>query len=224
MEIKQMLLSPNRFSRPGARLAQVTKIAVHYVGNAGSTALANRNYFENLKAGVKRGGQYVYGSSHYIIGLEGEIIQCIPEQEWAYCTNSANAYSISIECCHPRVDGVFTEATRRSLRWLCAELCKKYGLNPLRDIIRHYDVTAKHCPKAWVDDPADYTKFLREVEKEMLGEKIYNSLQEMPEWARPAVARLMERKSLVGDENGDLQLSETAVKIFCVLYRDGVIK
>ena len=224
MEIKQMLLTPNRFSRPGARLAQVTKIAVHYVGNAGSTALANRNYFENLRWGVKRGGQYVYGSSHYIIGLEGEIVQCIPEGEWAYCTNSANAYSISIECCHPEPDGVFTDATRRSLRWLCAKLCEKYGLNPLRDIIRHYEITGKHCPKAWVDDPADYTKFLREVEAEMSGEKIYNCLQEMPEWARPAIAKLMELGYLAGDEQGRLGLDEMALKVFVVNYRAGLYK
>ena len=88
MKIQQMLLTPNKYSRPQIPLEKVEVIAVHYVGNPGSTAIANRNYFENQK----NGGRYV--SSHLIVGLSGEIIQCIPFTEWSYCTNQANGYSI----------------------------------------------------------------------------------------------------------------------------------
>ena len=143
MKIKEMFLTPNKFSRPGIKIEKVTKIAVHYVGNPNSTALANRNYFENQK----NGGRYV--SSHFIIGLSGEIIQCIPLDEWSYCTNQANGYSISIECCHPDATGKFTVATEKSLAELCAYLCKLFGLDPEKDIIRHYDVTGKQCPLYW---------------------------------------------------------------------------
>ena len=143
MKIQQMLLTPNKYSRPQIPLEKVTNIAVHYVGNPGSTAIANRNYFENQK----NGGRYV--SSHYIIGLVGEIIQCIPLNEWSYCTNQANGYSISIECCHPDSTGKFTAATEKSLAELCAYLCQKFGLDPIKDIIRHYDVTGKQCPLYW---------------------------------------------------------------------------
>ena len=143
MQIKEMFLTVNKFSRPGIKLDKVTKIAVHYVGNPNSTAIANRNYFE----GQKNGGRYV--SSHFIIGLSGEIIQCIPLNEWSYCTNQANGYSISIECCHPDATGKFTAATEKSLAELCAYLCEKFGLDPEKDIIRHYDVTAKQCPLYW---------------------------------------------------------------------------
>ena len=143
MKIKEMFLTLNKYSRPGIKLEKVTKIAVHYVGNPNSTALANRNYFENQK----NGGRYV--SSHFIIGLSGEIIQCIPLDEWSYCTNQANGYSISIECCHPDATGKFTAATEKSLADLCAYLCKMFGLDPEKDIIRHYDVTGKQCPLYW---------------------------------------------------------------------------
>lgn len=149
MEIIQMFLTPNKYSRPGIKLEKVLKIAVHYVGNAGSSAKNNRNYFENQK----NGGRYV--SSHFIIGLSGEIIQCIPLDEWSYCTNEANGYSISIECCHPDSSGKFTAATEKSLAELCAYLCKKFGLDPMTDIIRHYDVTGKQCPLYW--SPTKYT-------------------------------------------------------------------
>ncbi len=142
MKITENFLTVNKFSRPGIKLEKVTKIAVHYVGNPGSSAIANRNYFENQK----NGGKYV--SSHFVIGLEGEIIQCIPLDEWSYCTNQANGYSISIECCHPDNTGKFNEKTEESLAELCAYLLKKFGLTS-EDIIRHYDVTGKQCPLWW---------------------------------------------------------------------------
>lgn len=224
MEIKKALLTPNRFSRPETPLKSVKKIAVHYVGNAGSTAIANRNYFESLQFGKMSNGEFIFGSSHYIIGLNGEIIQCVPETEWAYCTNKANAYSVSIECCHPRADGVFTRETRKSLVWLCADLCERYELDPIEDIIRHFDVTGKRCPRAWADDPADFTKFKEEVENAMAAEKVYNSLQEMPEWARPAIMNLLNLGYLAGDEKGNLGLTETALKVFAVNNRAGLYK
>lgn len=143
MKIEQKFLTPNKYSRPQIKLSEVTKIAVHYVGNPGSSAIANRNYFENQKTG----GRYV--SSHFVIGLQGEIIQCIPTDEISYCTNSANAYSISIECCHPDASGKFNAATEASLINLCAKLCKDFKLDPEKDIIRHYDVTKKQCPLYW---------------------------------------------------------------------------
>ena len=139
MKITDALLTPNKYSRPQIPLKSVKKVVLHYVGNPKSSAMANRNYFENQK----NGGRYV--SSHYIVGLEGEILRCVPENEVAYCSNQANTYSISIECCHPDATGKFTDATTDSAAELCAYLLKKYGLS-VNDLIRHYDVTGKQCP------------------------------------------------------------------------------
>ena len=169
MMITKMLLTPNNYSRPQIPLKRVAKIAVHYVGNAGSSAEGNRDYFESLKD-----GKHGYASSHYIVGLKGEIIQCVPENEWAYCTNEANAYSISIENCHPKDDGKFTEKTYASLVELCADLCKRYGLDPMKDIIRHYDVTGKLCPLYWVNHPQDFAAFKQEV-KDFIEKVIINN-------------------------------------------------
>lgn len=167
-KIIEMFLTPNKYSRPQIKLEKVKKIAVHYVGNPNTSALANRNYFEGLKDQMpdktgkyclKPDGSYLmYNgskvrirsvSAHFLIGLGGEIIQCIPLDEWSYCTNQANGYSISIECCHPDATGKFTAATEKSLAELCAWLVEKYGL-AVDDIIRHYDVTGKQCPLYYV--------------------------------------------------------------------------
>lgn len=165
MHIDVQLLDVNKYSRPGIKRQMTTKIAVHYVGNAGSTAKNNRDYFNNLKD-----THITYASAHYIIGIKGEIIQCIPLDEIAYTTNSANNYSIGIECCHPSDDGVFTKETRESLIELVAYLLNKYDLD-IDDIIRHYDVTRKLCPLCWAsntgDKYEDFLKFKKEVKEFM---------------------------------------------------------
>lgn len=159
MIITQALLTQNEYSRPARPLKKVTKVVWHYVGNPKSTAKNNRDYFESLKDGRKDGnGKLLYVSSHYVVGLAGEILQCIPESEWSYCSNDANSYSISIETCHPDVTGKFNEASEKALVELTADICKRHGLNPITDIIRHFDVTGKICPKWYVDHPADFTK------------------------------------------------------------------
>lgn len=164
MKITEMLLTPNKYSRPQIKLNRVAKIAVHYVGNPKSSAKNNRDYFENLKNTRER-----YVSAHFIIGLEGEIIQCIPLDEWSYCTNQANGYSISIECCHPDSTGKFNSMTEDSLTELCAYLCRKFGLTA-DDIIRHYDVTGKRCPLWYVDHPEDFAAFRKRVEALISGD------------------------------------------------------
>ena len=173
MTIQEMFLTPNKYSRPQIPLKEVKKIAVHYVGNPNTSALANRNYFENCK----EGGRYV--SSHYIVGLKGEVIQCIPLDEWSYCTNQANGYSISIECCHPKSDGIFNDSTYVSLCELCAMLLKKFNLTT-NDLIRHYDITQKTCPLHWTPTKyqseavatARWNRFKQDVQTVMDGGKI----------------------------------------------------
>ncbi len=141
------LLTPNEYSRPGTDLEEVNDIVVHYVDEPGSTAMQNRDYFESLKDGSGRSV-----SSHFIISLDGEIIQCVPLGEVAYASNHRNRDTISIECCHPDETGEFTEETYRSCVNLCAWLCYAFGITP-DHVIRHYDVTEKICPKYYVDHP-----------------------------------------------------------------------
>lgn len=161
MTISKQYLTVNRYSRPGTKLSKVTKVAVHYTGDPGATAQNERDYFNNMPSFPEARRRYV--SSHYIVGLNGEIIQCIPEDEFSYCTNEANSYSISIETCHPDATGKFTAAAEQSLVELAADICKRHGLDPQRDVIRHYDVTGKVCPKWYVDHPGDWQAFKERV-------------------------------------------------------------
>ena len=127
--------------------------------NPGASAKANRDYFENLKD-----THVTKASSNFIVGLEGEIIQCVPTWEVAYASNDRNKDTVSIECCHPDETGKFNEETYRSLVQLSAWLCKKFDLDE-SDVIRHYDVTGKNCPKYFVENEAVWEQFREDVSR-----------------------------------------------------------
>ena len=163
------LLDVNEYSRPGIPLEQINGIVIHYTANPGSTAQNNRDYFEGLKDSHE-----TKVSSHFVVGIEGEIVQCIPSSEIAYASNSRNSDTLSIECCHTDKTGEFTEATYTSLVRLTGWLCYRFNLTS-EDVIRHYDVTGKICPKYYVDYPdaweqfkADVGKQIKAVEQEVL--------------------------------------------------------
>lgn len=163
------LLDVNEYSRPGISLEQINGIVIHYTANPGSTAQNNRDYFEGLKDSHE-----TKVSSHFVVGIEGEIVQCIPSSEIAYASNSRNSDTLSIECCHTDKTGEFTEATYTSLVRLTGWLCYRFNLTS-EDVIRHYDVTGKICPKYYVDYPdaweqfkADVGKQIKAVEQEVL--------------------------------------------------------
>ena len=162
--IDQQFISVNPYSRPGTKLASVNGIVIHYVGNPGTTAQQNRDYFDGLKR--QNGSNTTSVSSHFVIGLDGEVIQCIPVDEKAFASNHRNSDTISIECCHPNADGIFTEDTYESLVKLTAWLCTELKLEA-KDVIRHYDVTGKECPRAFVEDEDAWKQFRKDVKKAM---------------------------------------------------------
>lgn len=151
------LLTVNPYSRPGVKTNRITGIVLHYTANPGSTAMQNRDYFEGLKD-----SHQTKASSHFVIGIEGEIVQCIPTWEVAYASNNRNNDTVSIETCHLSKDGTYTKETYRSMVELTAWLCRKFDLTE-QDVIRHYDVTGKICPKYFVDDEKAWKKFKKDV-------------------------------------------------------------
>lgn len=157
-EIELALLTPNPYSRPQLATDEITGIVIHYVGNPGSSAMANRDYFEGLKSGANE----TYASSHFIVGLEGEIVQCIPTAEVAYASNDRNHDTIAIEVCHPDQDGRFSDVTYASLVHLTGWLCEYLEVHP-SEIIRHYDVSGKKCPKYYVEHEDAWETFKQDV-------------------------------------------------------------
>lgn len=160
-DIDVELLTPNEYSRPEMKTSRIRNIVIHYTANPGATARQNRDYFEGLKD-----THLTKASSHFIVGLEGEIIQCVPTWEVAYASNDRNGDTVSIECCHPDETGMFNRSTYNSMVELSAWLCLKFELTE-NDLIRHYDVTGKICPKYFVEYPERWLQFQEDVGKRL---------------------------------------------------------
>lgn len=155
--ITEDFISINEFSRPGEAIGGVNNIFVHYTANPGTSATQNRSYFENLGTTGETSA-----SAHFVIGYDGEIIQCIPLDEIAYAVAGRNYDSISIECCYLSEDGAFTDTTYQSLIRLSAWLLKKYNLTP-EDMRRHFDEGGKKCPLYFVEHEDAWEQFLTDL-------------------------------------------------------------
>ena len=165
--VEEDLLPVNQWSRPGEALEKISGVVIHYVGNPGTTAQANRNYFASLATGEED----TYASSHFIVGLEGEVLQCVPLTEIAYASNGRNGDTVSIEVCHPDETGEFAPVTYGRCVELTAWLCRQFRLDPEEDVIRHYDVTGKVCPRYYVENPEAWDAFRVDVAAEMERQK-----------------------------------------------------
>jgi N-acetylmuramoyl-L-alanine amidase CwlA len=151
--IDSQIIEVDGHSRRGEPLDGINDIVIHYVGNPGTTAQQNRNYYTNEDSNV---------SSHFVIGLDGEIIQCIPLDEMSSASNWRNNDTISIEVCHPDDTGEFTQATYDSLVKLTAWLEGVCHLDESH-VIRHYDITEKECPRYFVQHEDKWEEFKQDV-------------------------------------------------------------
>lgn len=154
------LIDKHASARDGRKLRDIKNIVIHYVGNPMTTAQNNRDYFNKPDTEV---------CSHFVVGLEGEIIQCVPIYERSVASNHRNKDTISIEVCHTDETGKFNEKTYQAVIKLVTYLCNHLSLDET-DVIRHYDITGKNCPKYYVENE-DKWEALKENLKEALNEK-----------------------------------------------------
>jgi N-acetylmuramoyl-L-alanine amidase len=227
-EIKQQFIT---YNRPKTTLLPVG-IVVHETATPGATAQSEYIYFNggNRKA-----------SAHAFVDWM-EIIQTIPwtEQAW-HAGPTANEKYLGIELCRPSTHdpAKFQEVWNRGVwlfAWLFLNILKKDRVT--RDnLMSHAEVSAKWHESDHADPVsyfAEYGKtvdgFRAEVQRkinEMKGETemvIYKTLEDVPEWGRPVIQKLIGRGSIKGDGQGNITLSEDAVKILVILDREGVLK
>ncbi len=160
-------------------------IALHYTGNRNDTARSNARYFHNTVTKT---------SAHYFVD-ENEIYQSVPDfyKAWAigsytneyYHPKARNVNTINIEMCNS-VDGI-PEKTKQNTFWLIKLLMERYNI-PIENVIRHYDVTHKLCPKPLVSEIA-WSKFKQEL-------KLYLSKGETTMTVEEAKKILIEKVGL----------------------------
>lgn len=212
-------------------------IVLHFTANNGDTAKNNADYFAN-NANLR-------ASAHYFVDPNG-VVQSVKDSDTAwhcgrerggsYYNDCRNANSIGIEMCSVIRNGVYVipEATMQNAAKLTRALMAKYHV-PISRVCRHYDVTHKNCPEPWVRNPnqwENFKKMLTEKEVEDMteqqtraiakqeirsaAEKVYNRPKDCPQWAQETVQKLVNKGFLQGDENGNLALTESLMRILVI--------
>ena len=151
--IDEQIIHLHTTARTGKDLDGVKNIVIHYVGNPNTTAQNNRDYFDKDSTEV---------SSHFVVGLEGETIQCLPLWEKSAASNWRNNDTISIEVCHPDETGKFNDKTYDAVIKLTSWLLKELGLDESA-VIRHYDITEKLCPLYYVEHEDAWEQLKKDI-------------------------------------------------------------
>lgn len=162
------------------RAQPVSFLVFHYVGATGG-AEANARYYGRTPG--------IGASAHYFVGHASEgaaIWQSVAEADtaWHCGANSyqhptcRNSNSIGIEmCCHQDAQGNWTidEATMAAAAELGRDIMARYGI-PLENVLRHYDVTGKLCPRPLIDE-GKWAAFKARLEDTMTQEQ-FNSMMD----------------------------------------------
>ena len=238
MEIVQAYATKNRCYQVATPLTP-QGIMLHSVGCAQPSAAVFARSFNQYQPG---------GASvcvHAVAQADGTVYQLLPwEMRGWHCGGSANSTHIGVEMTEPSAGMTYAEAaeqiagTYRTAVELFAALCKKYGLDPVRDgvIIGHAEghrrgVASNHADPEllWRTYDMGYTMdgFRRDVAEAMAKEDReevpdmprYDSVAEMPQWARADAQRLIDRGALQGNTDGKLDVSEDMLRTMIVCQR-----
>lgn len=238
MKIIEAFVTKNKCYQIGTPL-KPRGIMLHSVGCAQpSAAVFARNFNQ-----YQPGGQSV--CVHAFAQADGTVYQTLPwEMRGWHCGGAANNTHIGIEMTEPSAGMAYAEAaaqitgTYRTAVALFAALCETYGLDPLSDgvIIGHAEghrrgVASNHADPEllWNTYGMGYTMdgFRRDVYAEMHKNDEeeddedmirYNTIEEVPSWARGTVKEMMDAGLISGIGGGNLDLSADMLRMLYVMW------
>ena len=238
IDIVEAFTAKNKCYQAGAPL-RPQGLMLHSIGTPQPSAAVLARYFDQYQPG----GQSV--CVHAVAQADGTVYQLLPwEMRGWHCGGAANNTHIGIEMTEPSAGMTRSEAaeqiagTYRTVVELFAELCKQYELDPAQDgvIIGHAEghrrgVASNHADPEllWRTYDMGYTMdgFRRDVAEAMAKEDReevpdmprYDSVAEMPQWARADAQRLIDRGALQGNTDGKLDVSEDMLRTMIVCQR-----
>lgn len=192
-------------------------------------------------------GNSDYTSYHYAVD-DMCAVQAIPENRTAWHagdgTGPGNMYGIAIEICYSKSGGERFLKAEDNAAVLIAEILNRYGWD-ISKVTKHQDYSGKYCPHRTLD--MGWERFLNKVKMNLEGltmtqyeelktllqginhrlakledKMIYNYIDKnMPQWARPTIQKMVDKKILVGDEKGELGLTDEMLRTYVILDRVG---
>lgn len=235
MDIIEAFTTRNKCYLTGAPLYP-QGIMLHSIGTPQPSAAVLARYFDQYQPG----GQSA--CVHAFLEASGTVYQTLPwEMRGWHCGGAANGTHIGVEMTEPAAAMSYAEAaeqitgTYRAAVALFAQLCSRYGLDPLVDgvIIGHAEghrrgVASNHADPEylWNAYGMGYTMdgFRRDVAAAMTAKNTetesededmairYNTIDDVPSWAQDTVRELMAAGALSGDGDGKLDLSMDMIR------------
>ena len=221
-------------------------IVIHDTGNTGKGANANAhfNYFN--------GGNRNASADFFIDDTQALQVNDYNKFYTWHCGDGKGKYgitnrnSVGIEICI-NSDGSYDIAFCKAVE-LTKHLMKELNI-PLECVVRHYDASRKNCPasmskngwalwdtfkKSLTINEEDLTMAQYDELKKEIGnirtdvDKLKNKMvyawvdDNMPDWAKPTVTKLMRKGYLKGDGEGKLMLDDNMLRILVINDRAGI--
>lgn len=194
---------------------KIEYIIIHYTANSNDKSVDNLNYFARTVTKT---------SAHYFVDENGAG-QSVKDENTAYAVGAKsyihekarNYNSLSIEMCNS-LNSV-PEAVRQNTIILTAYKMKQYNI-PIENVLMHNQVTGKICPRPWVNNPNEWTRFKEDLQKYLKGDDDedmdINRFDELMQewlknqnskpadsWANDPLEWVKTNGIMIGDENGN---------------------
>ena len=237
--IKQ--ISYNRSTRGST---SIKYIVVHDTGNPGkgANAEAHYNYFNS--------GDRSSSADFFVDDKQTLCVNDYYKYYTWHCGDGhgkygiSNSNSVGIEIC-TNSDGDYQKAVENAVV-LVRELMAELKI-PIERVVRHYDASRKNCPASMSKNNwASWYDFKKRVQDtEVLSMSQYEELktalnkisdrlyklehpmkygyvdENMPEYAKPTIIKLINKGYLKGDFSGNLNLTEEMLRTLVILDRSG---
>ena len=226
-----------------ARITDIKYIVIHDTGNKGkgADASAHFNYFN--------GGNRNSSADFFVDDTQIIQVNDYNKYYTWQCGDGKGKYgitnqnSIGIEIC-VNSDGDYNKAFKNAVeltKWLMKELNI-----PLDRVVRHYDASRKSCPASmsgnnwalWHDfkkqltesedlTMTQYEELKKEIDalkkenkelRSIIGD-VYKTIDDVPEWYKPTIEKLIDSGAIKGTGNNNLNLPEIIVRTLVIENR-----
>lgn len=225
--ISYAALSPNCSPRT---VGKIDRITIHHMAGVGTVEQCGKNFASPSRQ----------ASANYGIGNDGRIGLYVPEDKRAWTSSSTandnRAVTIEVSNSEAAYPWPVSDAAYRSLIALCTDICRRNGIKKLSytgdtsgNLTAHRWFAPTQCPGQYLYER--FPAIAREVNERLEEEdmKRYDTIAELPDWAKDTVSRLASEGVVTGrDDSKDadglpasLDLSEDMLRLLVMLDRAG---
>lgn len=238
-DVQYIPCKETNYKADGRISSDIKYLVIHYTANNGDTAENNAIYFSR---------ETVKASAHFFVSrksvyqsvlLTDTAWHCGTSKEYKH-SECRNTNSIGIELCSwfdPNGGYYyFDNDTMNTAAELTKYLMTRYNI-PLKNVLRHYDVTGKNCPAPFVKFPEQWDKFrkmLLDKESDTMDQATFNAMannwlssrDELPvnDWASEFWNQMKEQGILDGSSPLGFVTRQQLAKVITTLQEKYAIR